>query len=49
MVNKNESKCSFCGRSESEAEVLIKGISGNICNECIEMCSTIIETDAHEQ
>jgi len=49
VVNKNESKCSFCGRSESEAEVLIKGISGNICNECIEMCSTIIETDAHEQ
>ncbi|MFO7896323.1 MAG: ATP-dependent Clp protease ATP-binding subunit ClpX [Candidatus Cloacimonadales bacterium] len=49
MVNRNENKCSFCGRTESEAEVLIKGISGNICDECIAMCSTIIETDAQEQ
>lgn len=49
MVHNNESTCSFCGRSESEAEILIKGISGNICDECINMCSTIIDSDAQEQ
>jgi len=37
--------CSFCGRSESETKYLIKGINGNICDECIAMCSTIMEVD----
>jgi len=37
--------CSFCGRSESETKNMIKGMSGNICDECIEMCHNIIETD----
>ena len=48
MVQKHESKCSFCGRAESEVDVLIKGISGNICDECISMCSIIIESDHNE-
>ncbi|HPR16822.1 MAG TPA: ATP-dependent Clp protease ATP-binding subunit ClpX [Candidatus Cloacimonadota bacterium] len=37
--------CSFCGRSETETKFLIKGISGNICEECTRMCNTIIEAD----
>lgn len=40
-----ENKCSFCGRSEVETKYLIKGISGNICEECINMCSTIVESE----
>ena len=40
-----ENKCSFCGRSEAETKYLIKGISGNICEECINMCSTIVESE----
>ena len=40
-----QNKCSFCGRSEAETKYLIKGISGNICEECINMCSTIIESE----
>ena len=48
MVQKHESRCSFCGKAESEVNVLIKGISGNICDECISMCSTIIESDKKE-
>ncbi len=40
-----QNKCSFCGRSEVETNYLIKGISGNICEECIKMCSTIIESE----
>jgi len=36
-------KCSFCGKIEKDTDYLIKGINGNICNECIKMCSTIIE------
>ncbi|MBN2461750.1 MAG: ATP-dependent Clp protease ATP-binding subunit ClpX [Candidatus Cloacimonetes bacterium] len=37
--------CSFCGRPENETKYLIKGINGNICDECITMCSTIMEVD----
>jgi ATP-dependent Clp protease ATP-binding subunit ClpX len=40
-----QNKCSFCGRTESETKYLIKGISGNICEECINMCSTIVESE----
>jgi ATP-dependent Clp protease ATP-binding subunit ClpX len=45
MDNPNLHHCSFCGRSEAETKFLIKGISGNICDECTQMCSTIIESD----
>lgn len=40
--------CSFCGKSEGEVEKLIRGIAGNICDECIEMCHNIIESSAPE-
>jgi ATP-dependent Clp protease ATP-binding subunit ClpX len=45
MANPDIHHCSFCGRSEIETKFLIKGISGNICDECTQMCSTIIEAD----
>ncbi len=41
--------CSFCGRSESETKHMIKGLAGNICDECIDMCHNIIETDHKEK
>lgn len=37
--------CSFCGKSETETKHMIKGLAGNICDECIKMCHTIIEAD----
>jgi ATP-dependent Clp protease ATP-binding subunit ClpX len=42
-------KCSFCGRPESETKQMIHGIQGNICDECIEMCATIMESDRKEE
>ena len=44
-MNMNEiKKCSFCGRSENNVEILIPSPSGAcICNECIDACSMIIE------
>lgn len=41
---KNES-CSFCGRSEAEVRTLIRGIAGNICDECIDMCHNVLTTN----
>ncbi|HOH60599.1 MAG TPA: ClpX C4-type zinc finger protein, partial [Candidatus Cloacimonadota bacterium] len=37
--------CSFCGRDEAEVTNLIRGIAGNICNDCIEMCHNIVQTN----
>lgn len=38
--------CSFCGRNEAEVKTLIRGIAGNICDECITMCHNIVESSA---
>ncbi len=40
---KKENKCSFCGRPESEARLLITGVSGFICDSCAEQAHLIVE------
>jgi len=40
--------CSFCGRGEHEVKNLIRGIAGNICDECIVMCHNIIDSSKEE-
>ena len=40
--------CSFCGRNETEVKTLIRGIAGNICDECITMCHNIMVSNAPE-
>ena len=36
-------QCSFCERNEPEVGLLIKGPRGYICDECVELCNTIIQ------
>ncbi len=38
-------KCSFCGRSRNETEILIAGINGNICEDCVEQAQLIISEE----
>jgi ATP-dependent Clp protease ATP-binding subunit ClpX len=38
-------KCSFCGRPRQEVRLLIAGINGNICNDCVEQAQMIIHED----
>ncbi|PID27611.1 MAG: ATP-dependent Clp protease ATP-binding subunit ClpX [Candidatus Cloacimonadota bacterium] len=45
MAKYNMLNCSFCGRSEPEIKHMIKGVAGNICEDCIKMCYSIIEND----
>lgn len=40
--------CSFCGRNEMEVKTLIRGIAGNICDECITMCHNIMDSSTSE-
>lgn len=39
---KNEERCSFCGRKQSEVELLLTGVTGNICNNCVESARDIV-------
>lgn len=41
----NLTMCSFCGKSHSEVKKLIAGPAVYICNECIEVCSSIMEKE----
>lgn len=44
--DKNEKLfCSFCGKSQKEVKKLIAGPAVYICDECIQLCSEIIEED----
>ena len=40
---------SFCGKSHSEVKKLIAGPGVYICNECIEVCSTILEKELSDE
>ena len=50
MDEKKEMRCSFCGKSKSEVKRLIVGPCGSfICNECVEQCVDIIDSEAESQ
>lgn len=38
--------CSFCGKSQDDVERMIIGPGVNICNECIELCSSLLDEQA---
>jgi ATP-dependent Clp protease ATP-binding subunit ClpX len=38
---RKDSNCSFCGRTSSQVELMISGITGNICNVCVEQAQLI--------
>ncbi|PLX03751.1 MAG: ATP-dependent Clp protease ATP-binding subunit ClpX, partial [Marinilabiliales bacterium] len=38
-------KCSFCGRDKKETSLLIAGISGHICESCVEQAHKIIREE----
>ena len=42
---KNERHCSFCGRGEHEVQLLLTGLDGNICEQCVEMADNVIKTE----
>lgn len=38
-----EPACSFCGKPHSEVPFLIVGKTGNICTNCLEICTHIVD------
>ena len=41
-------RCSFCGKGQEEVERIIAGPGVYICDECIKVCTNIIENDLYE-
>lgn len=44
-----EIKCSFCGRTKNDTEVLIAGITGHICNNCVVQAQTIVRDELSQR
>lgn len=42
-------KCSFCGRTKKEANLLIAGLEGHICDHCIEQAHSIVNEELHSK
>lgn len=42
MAKKHMNHCSFCGRSENEVGLLLSGLDGYICDECVQRASEVL-------
>jgi ATP-dependent Clp protease ATP-binding subunit ClpX len=45
----HEISCSFCGRKKSEVNILIAGITGHICDNCVDQAENIVNEEMAEQ
>ena len=48
-TSKDDLSCSFCGKNQKEVKKLIAGPQTYICNECVDLCTEIIEDEKGEQ
>ncbi|MCB9361221.1 MAG: ATP-dependent Clp protease ATP-binding subunit ClpX [Flavobacteriales bacterium] len=44
-MEKEQVKCSFCGRPKGEVDVMIAGVTGHICNHCISQAQNIVKEE----
>ena len=47
--SKDDLSCSFCGKGQKEVKKLIAGPQTYICNECVDLCTEIIEDEKSDQ
>ena len=46
MADKGKKRCSFCGRTEDQVALLMTGMTGYICNDCVEQAHNILREEA---
>ena len=49
MKKDNEPLCSFCGRKKKETQILISGIDGHICENCVNQAQQIIDEELFQK
>lgn len=47
-TNEQDVHCSFCGKSQDEVKKIVAGPGVYICNECVDLCSQIIQQELAE-
>jgi hypothetical protein len=43
MAPKRAYRCSFCGKAQTEVKTLVSGPGVFICDECVDLCQSIID------
>ena len=46
MAERGKKRCSFCGRTEDQVALLMTGMTGYICNDCVEQAHAILREEA---
>lgn len=49
MKKEQEQSCSFCGRKKRETQILISGIEGHICENCVSQAQQIIDEELFQK
>lgn len=49
MKNDKDIRCSFCGKSKRETNVLIAGITGHICDSCVSQAGMIVKEEVSQK
>ena len=49
MKKDAEQSCSFCGRKKRETQILISGIEGQICDQCVTQAQQIIDEELFQK
>jgi ATP-dependent Clp protease ATP-binding subunit ClpX len=49
MKKEAEQSCSFCGRKKRETQILISGIEGQICDQCVAQAQQIIDEELFQK
>src|SRR5580704_17412143 len=49
MKKETEPSCSFCGRKKKETQILISGIEGHICENCVNQAQQIIDEELFQK
>ena len=46
--NTRSVKCSFCGKSQENVRKIVAGPGVYICDECVDLCTSIIQAEEYE-
>jgi ATP-dependent Clp protease ATP-binding subunit ClpX len=49
VKKENDPQCSFCGRKKRETQILISGIDGHICENCVNQAQQIIDEELFQK
>ena len=48
-MSRPKTTCSFCGRDKAEVNILVAGMTGHICDMCIDQATHILEEEVGHQ